>query len=137
MNTNIRRPIRSGRVTSFVHTLLVFLFLTVLMTILFLATAATAQVGSAALSGVVEDQTGAAVPEASVTLENALNRGSRTIKSNGEGVFSFAAVPSGDYNLIIDRSGFARFVQNGIHLNPATASTFQAFAWLSVENRRR
>jgi len=53
---------------------------------------ATAQVGSASRSGVVQDQCSAAVPDASVTPENALSASVRVVKSNGAGSFSFAAV---------------------------------------------
>jgi hypothetical protein len=87
------------------------------------AAMAPAQVGSASLSGVVQDQTGAAVPEAIVTLENALTGMPRTVTSNDVGSFSFAAVPSGDYSLKVDKAGFAKFVQNGIHLDPGDNRT--------------
>lgn len=56
---------------------------------------ATAQVGSASLSSVAQDQSGAAVPDPSVTLENALSASVLVVKSNGAGragSFSFAAV---------------------------------------------
>jgi hypothetical protein len=70
------------------HVLSVFLLLAGLI----LIAMATAQVGSASLIGVVQDQSGAAVPDASVTLENALSAPVRVVKSNGAASFSFAAV---------------------------------------------
>jgi hypothetical protein len=97
------------------------LFLPALL--LLLAAMATAQVGSASLNGVVQDSTGAAVPDAVVTLENALSDAARTVRSNGAGTFSFAAVPSGDYNLKVVKTGFSNFVQNGIHLDPGDSRT--------------
>jgi hypothetical protein len=72
------------------HVLSVFLLLPGL--ILMLTAMATAQVGSASRSGVVQDQCSAAVPDASVTPENALSASVRVVKSNGAGSFSFAAV---------------------------------------------
>src|ERR1700732_2560619 len=56
---------------------------------------ASAQVGAAALSGGVQDQTGAVIPSASVTLQNAASGQQRMVKTNGSGSFNFAAVPSG------------------------------------------
>ena len=90
---------------------------------LFSAAIATAQVGSASLSGVVQDQTGAAVPGATVTLENPLTGIPWTATSNGAGGFSFAAVPSGDYDLKVEKAGFAKFVQKDIHLDPGDSKT--------------
>jgi len=93
-----------------------------LLLLISLAAIATAQVDSASLNGVVQDSTGAAVPGAVVTLENTLSGTPRVVTSNGAGAFSFAAVPSGDYNLKVVKTGFSNFVQNGIHLDPGDSS---------------
>jgi hypothetical protein len=82
---------------------------------------ASAQVGAAALSGVVQDQTGAVIPSASITLQNAASGQQRMVKTNGAGSFSFAAVPSGDYSLTVTKSGFEQSVNSGIHLNAGDA----------------
>jgi hypothetical protein len=79
--------------------------------------AAIGQVGAASLSGIVEDQTGAIVPGASVTLQNADSGAQRTSRSNGAGSFTFSAVPSGDYSLTVEASGFKQLVRRLIHLN--------------------
>lgn len=78
----------------------------------------SAQVGSATIGGLVEDQSGAAVPEATVVLHNTQSRAEREIKSNGSGAFTFSAVPSGDYNLTINHAGFKAYEQTMIHLDP-------------------
>ena len=88
------------------------------LSFLFCAATVSAQVGSAALSGVVQDQTGAAVPGAALTLEGVLGGTPWNATSNGAGAFSFAAVPSGNYNLKVDKAGFVGFVQREIHLDP-------------------
>ncbi len=80
-----------------------------------------AQVGAAALSGVVQDQTGAVIPGASVALQNTANGQVRTLKSNGAGVFSFSAVQPGDYSITVNRPGFQQAVNQGIHLNAGDA----------------
>jgi hypothetical protein len=80
--------------------------------------AAHAQVGSATVSGLVEDSTGAVVPGAAITLQNARTAAKETAKSNGAGSFTFSSVPSGDYSLTVIRSGFESYTQTGIHLDP-------------------
>ncbi|HEY0307471.1 MAG TPA: carboxypeptidase-like regulatory domain-containing protein [Acidobacteriaceae bacterium] len=86
--------------------------------VVLLGSMAHAQVGSASLSGVVQDQTGAIIPAATVILKNAASGNVLTLRSNSSGAFTFAAVPSGDYSLTVKRDGFKAFMQTGIHLNP-------------------
>ncbi|HEY6849879.1 MAG TPA: carboxypeptidase-like regulatory domain-containing protein [Terracidiphilus sp.] len=88
--------------------------------ILFLSTFATmqAQVGSASLSGVVQDPTGAIVSNAKVTLQNTASGAVRSSQSNSSGAFTFSAVSSGDYKLTVQETGFKQLVQSAIHLNP-------------------
>jgi hypothetical protein len=93
-------------------------FLSGLIFVLLFAAVAAAQVGSASLSGVVLDPSGAAVTDATVTLESALSASTRVVKSNGAGAFFFAAVPSGDYNLKVEKAGFSKYVQKSVHLDP-------------------
>jgi hypothetical protein len=77
-----------------------------------------AQVGSAALSGVVQDKTGAVVPGATATLTNQVSGAQRSVTSNGVGIFAFSAIPSGDYNLSVTAVNFKGYTQTGIHLDP-------------------
>jgi hypothetical protein len=77
-----------------------------------------AQVGSAALNGVVQDTTGAVVPGATATLTNQVSGAQRNATSNGDGIFTFSAIPSGDYNLNVTANGFKGYKQPGIHLDP-------------------
>jgi hypothetical protein len=88
--------------------------------ILMLISSATirAQVDSASLSGVVQDQTGAIVPGATVTLQNIATGIVRTSRSNGSGLFAFEAIPSGDYRLTVQQTGFKQLVRTDVHLNP-------------------
>jgi hypothetical protein len=77
-----------------------------------------AQVGTAALSGIVQDSTGAAVPGAKVTLTNAQTAQQRTLQSNGSGSFTFSSVPNGNYKLAVSHTGFRAYIRTGIHLDP-------------------
>ena len=87
---DIKKRIRPRPPFLAAHVLSVLLLLPGL--IFMLTAMATAQVGSASRSGVVQDQCSAAVPDASVTPEDALSASVRVVKSNGAGSFSFAAV---------------------------------------------
>jgi hypothetical protein len=92
-------------------------FLTLIL-VLFSTASLRAQVDSASLSGVVQDQTGAIVPGATVTIQNTSTGIVRTSSSNGSGLFAFEAIPSGDYKLTIQQTGFKQLVRTDIHLNP-------------------
>ncbi len=90
-----------------------------LLTIFLLATFnLKAQVTTATLNGTVTDPTGAVIANATVTLTSESTSAPRTTQSNGAGVFSFSAVPTGDYDISITASGFGAYSQKGIHLDP-------------------
>lgn len=78
---------------------------------------------TASLGGTVTDSTGAVIPNAQVLLKNESSNDQRRSKSNGAGVFSFAALPTGTYDITISAPGFAGFQQNGIHLDPGDQSS--------------
>jgi hypothetical protein len=90
----------------------------VLACLLLIPSGLLAQVGSAALSGVVQDTTGAVVPGATATLTSQVSGAQRSATSNGDGIVTFSAIPSGDYNLNVTANGFKGYTQAGIHLDP-------------------
>src|SRR5579872_785186 len=65
-----------------------------------------AQTFRGALSGTVSDPSGAALPEASVKLENPATGLVRTVPSSGNGEFFFADLPLGTYTLTVTHGGF-------------------------------
>src|SRR5882724_1130864 len=67
---------------------------------------ALAQTTSATLTGTVFDASGAVVGNATVTLKNEASGDLLATVSNGEGYFSFAAVPPGTYSVIVEKDGF-------------------------------
>lgn len=93
------------------------------ITILFVcATLSSAQV-SANLWGVITDQSGAAVPGASVTA-NDLDTGLvRNATTDQAGRYELFALPVGSYELRIWRNGFAEAVRTGIRLAVGQAAT--------------
>jgi len=68
------------------------------------------------ISGTVTDPSGAVVPEALLTLTNQSSGIIRTTKTNGEGYFTFAAVPTGTYEIAVSATGFKTWQQPNIQL---------------------
>lgn len=84
---------------------------------------ALAQAVGASLNGQVTDSTGAAIPNATITLRNTGTGLTLTAISDGQGAYRIAPVPPGAYDLTIQTNGFQRYVQHGIVIAVATAST--------------
>lgn len=89
---------------------------------LFGATAAWGQ-ATTSLRGTVTDSSGAAVPNAKVTLTNSATNVPRHTTTNDTGEYVFSAVLPGTYNLKVEASGFELYSQAGVELlvnSPAT-----------------
>jgi hypothetical protein len=81
-----------------------------------LAILAPAQDYRARVQGLVADATGAAVPNAKVTLTN-VNTGLETARaSNANGQYLFDFVEPGAYTLTAEAPGFAKFIQQNIQV---------------------
>ena len=75
--------------------------------------------GSATLRGVVKDQQGAVVPDASVSLINEATKDDRKVRTNEVGIYSFTALNPGTYTVKVEVSGFKSFEQTHVALSPA------------------
>jgi hypothetical protein len=100
----------------------VFLFSSFLLIFLW-ATTAMAQYTTARLSGKVEDNTGAAVPGASVTVEQAGTGYKQEVKTGAAGEYLFPSLPVGDYQLKVEMAGFTTYVEKGIGLAVGQAAS--------------
>lgn len=65
-----------------------------------------AQFETASVLGYVHDNSGAAVPNATVTLTNVATNVSQTAKTDGEGKYEFNSIQIGDYTILTTASGF-------------------------------
>ena len=74
------------------------------------------QVVTATLYGNVTDSSGAAIPAASVTAQNAETGVAVTGSTNEAGSYSFPSLLPGTYNLTVARPGFSTQVTSGITL---------------------
>ena len=81
----------------------------VLFSLLFAASLAAAN--GARITGTVADQTGAAIPAATVTLRNAETGASRSTASDAEGGFAFADIAAGRYTIDAEHVGFTRYAK--------------------------
>jgi Carboxypeptidase regulatory-like domain/TonB-dependent Receptor Plug Domain len=76
--------------------------------LLFSATALVAQVNTGSVSGLVLDQSGAAVSDTELTVTSAETGYTRTGKSLSDGAYSLPDLPIGNYTLTVSANGFSR-----------------------------
>ena len=75
------------------------------------------------ISGEVKDEKQAVINGAAVTVRNVKTNDSRTAQTDSDGRYRFTGMPVGDYELTVEFTGFAKYVQTGIQLllnQPAT-----------------
>ena len=83
---------------------------------LLLASSAHAAEVTASLLGTVRDASGAVVQGATISLTNIQTNVTQKVQSGTDGNYSFTLVPVGQYRLTVERSGFRKYVQEGIIL---------------------
>jgi hypothetical protein len=71
--------------------------------------------------GQVTDPTGADVPNATVTVEEASTHFKSTVTANGSGFFNFAALNPGTYVVSLTATGFAQAKRTGVELTAGQA----------------
>ena len=86
-----------------------------LMVLWFLSTVSAAQTG-ASLSGVVTDQTGAALRDVAVTVKNVDTGATRKITTDGGGHYQASGLPLGRFEIRAAKQGFADETRTGISL---------------------
>jgi hypothetical protein len=85
-----------------------------------IAAAALSQVGTSRLEGIIEDPSGAVMPEAAITAENEKNGLRTTVFSDSLGYYVFLSLAPGQYTLTVQADGFRPGVLRGVALNVAT-----------------
>src|SRR6266852_9223261 len=73
--------------------------------------AAQAQKITGTITGTITDSTGAVVPQATVDVVNAATNARRSVKSNGQGSYSFPELDPGTYILTVNKTGFKQVTE--------------------------
>jgi len=84
---------------------------------------AAAQVDKSNLTGIIRDASGAAIPEATITVTNKDTGAVRTEKSDASGFYRFTLIDRGSYRMQVERAGFKRFVQETVQLQTGETTT--------------
>jgi hypothetical protein len=101
-----RRKTRGNKSMKTLATLLRISLLAVLVTVLFWAYATMAQTETGTISGLITDESGAAVPGAQVQLLNVQRGTTSDAKTNNAGIYVFSAVEPGRYQIKVQKPGF-------------------------------
>ncbi|MBM3758234.1 MAG: hypothetical protein FJW38_30195 [Acidobacteria bacterium] len=83
---------------------------------LVLAYPTLAQFTTASLGGIINDSTGAPVPDAKVTVRNLETGFVQAAASNSTGAYQLSLLPVGTYRLTVEKQGFATYSQEGLTL---------------------
>ncbi|MCZ2157080.1 MAG: TonB-dependent receptor, partial [Bryobacterales bacterium] len=89
---------------------------------LFHGTRSNAQVLYGSAVGTVEDQTGAVVPDATVTYTNQSTGQTREVRTGSDGRYTAPNLLPGEYELKVTASGFRTFVQTGVTITINTVT---------------
>src|ERR1700674_5772680 len=93
-----------------------FLTFVALVLRLMLPATANAQVAGATLSGTVTDQSGAVVPQASISVKNIDTGITRTSATSAAGFYSVPNLLPGTYEIRTSASGFSSELKTGVTL---------------------
>lgn len=78
---------------------------------------------STSLRGTISDPSGAAIPNATVTLANPATGASRSAVTDADGAYTFLEILPGTYTLTVEATGFDKYVHAGLVLRVALPAT--------------
>ncbi len=93
----------------------------VLLCCLLVSSAADAQIGAGAVTGIVKDAAGAAIPGVTVILTDTATNLERVTVTTGDGVYTAAGLAPGTYRLRVELSNFKPIRRDGVRV--ATGET--------------
>src|SRR5580658_6828417 len=97
------------------------LALSLFLTLLFACTELPvhAQTPTGTINGIVKDESGAVIPNASITITNKATGVARSATANADGLYSAPALNAGDYEVRVAMQGFRTLVREA----PVAAGT--------------
>ena len=107
----------------------------VALVLLFAVTTAVAQSTFGSIRGVVQDATGAAIPNTNVTLHSIDTNSDRTVVSDAAGAYVLENVLAGTYRLRATHDGFADSIVNGIVLKARQDSRYTLAMAIASESQ--
>jgi MFS family permease len=90
--------------------------LTILLSLCVLATSAYAQTITGSMSGHIQDQQGASVPNANITATEPAKKTINTTKTNGQGDFDIAGLNPGTFIVSVEAAGFKKLDRKNTEL---------------------
>lgn len=78
------------------------------------------------IAGIVTDASGAAVPNATVTVKSTALMAERTTTTGADGAYLFDLLPLGTYEVIVTSKGFKGFSETGVVLTAGFTATINA-----------
>src|SRR5947208_1014218 len=78
------------------------------------------------IAGVVTDSSGAAVPNATVTVKSTALMAERTTTSGADGAYLFDLLPLGTYVVTVTSKGFKGYAETGVVLTAGFTATVNA-----------
>src|SRR5579871_1964462 len=110
----------------------------VVLLALFMALGACSVVWSQAagsLVGTVADKSGAIIPDAKVTLTNLATNVTQTVQSNSAGNFQILQLIPGNYQVTVEKTGFAKFVVKSFQIETGIATREDATLQVGAESQ--
>src|SRR3989441_11085483 len=98
----------AGMTTTSAQSSLCNVRLAVLLVVFLAASSLSAQVVTVTIQGRVYDTTGAAIPQANVSVTNPATGFSRSATASATGDYQISALPVGDYTVTAEKSGFQK-----------------------------
>ncbi|MGE3466794.1 MAG: carboxypeptidase-like regulatory domain-containing protein, partial [Pyrinomonadaceae bacterium] len=79
----------------------------ILMVVLLTVSGSAQQSDNGGLAGTVSDVNGAVIPNAAITVTNLATNAKRTLTTNGDGRWTIAVLPLGNYEVVVAATGFS------------------------------
>src|SRR5206468_205957 len=112
----------AGMTTTSAQSSLRNLRLAALVAVLLAASSLSAQVVTVTIQGRVYDTTGAAIPQANVSVTNPATGFSRSATASATGEYQISGLPVGDYTVTVEKSGFQKQAKK-VHLDIGASAT--------------